>query len=81
MTQTEDYRALHEAAVFIDGDSHDILRATGSDRVSFLHRITSGNVAGVKMGQGSRSLLLDVRGHVLASLLVFVRETHCRQTQ
>lgn len=78
MTQTEDYRALLDEAVFIDGDSHDILRATGSDSVSFLHRITSGKVAGIAVGQGSRTLLLDVRGHVLASLLAFVREGSVR---
>jgi folate-binding protein YgfZ len=71
-------RAVREAAVLVDGAEHDILRATGNDRLSFLHRITSGSVAGVEPGQGSRTLLLDVRGHVLASLLVFVREGSIR---
>jgi folate-binding protein YgfZ len=78
MTQTEDYRALLDEAVLIDGDSHDILRATGNDRVSFLHRITSGRIAGIAVGQGGRTLLLDVRGHVLASLVAFVGESSVR---
>jgi folate-binding protein YgfZ len=72
--------ALREAAVLVDGAEHDILRAAGNDRVSFLQRITSGSIASVEAGQGSRTLLLDVRGHVLASLLVFVREGSIRIT-
>jgi hypothetical protein len=78
MSPTDESKALREAAVFIDSESHDILRASGNDRVGFLHRITSGKVAGVAVGQGSRTLLLDVRGHVLASLLAFVREDSVR---
>jgi folate-binding protein YgfZ len=73
MSALDELSSLREGAILSDGDGHDVLRATGSDRVSFLHRITSGKVAGVEEGQGGRSLLLDVRGHVLASLLVFVR--------
>ncbi len=73
MSGTSELEALRESAVFIDGEGHDILRAMGNDRVSFLHRITSGKVAGLEVGQGGRTLLLDVRGHVLASLLVFIR--------
>jgi tRNA-modifying protein YgfZ len=78
MSDPTSLQALRESAVVLDGASHDILRATGNDRVSFLHRITSGKVAGVETGQGTRTLLLDVRGHVLASLLVFVRAKSVR---
>jgi folate-binding protein YgfZ len=78
MSGTSELEALRESAVFIDGEGHDVLRATGNDRVGFLHRITSGKVAGVEVGQGSRTLLLDVRGHVLASLLVFVHAKSLR---
>jgi folate-binding protein YgfZ len=71
-------QALRESAVFVDGAGHDVLRATGNDRVTFLHRITSGTIAGKGPGQGSRTLLLDVRGRVLASFLVFVRARSVR---
>jgi len=64
---------LTPSAFLLGGPGHDVLRATGNDRVGFLHRITSGTVAGLDPGQGGRTLLLDVRGRVLASLLVFVR--------
>jgi len=73
MSEIPELSCLREFAVVIDGDSHDVLQATGNDRVTFLHRITSGRVSGVDVGQGSRTLLLDVRGRVLASLLAFVR--------
>jgi folate-binding protein YgfZ len=71
-------QALRGSAVFVDGAGHDVLRATGNDRVTFLHRITSGTIAGKSPGQGSRTLLLDVKGRVLASLLVFVRPKSVR---
>jgi folate-binding protein YgfZ len=78
MTEVKQLQALREAAVLFDGDGPDVLCATGKDRVSFLHRITSGKLAGVAVGQGCRTLLLDVRGHVLASLLACVREDSVR---
>ena len=78
MSETGELQALREAAVCVGGDGHEVLCATGSDRVSFLHRITSGKIAGIEVGQGGRSLLLDVKGRVLASLLVFVRSRSVR---
>jgi len=71
-------QSLRESAVFVDGAGHDVLRATGNDRVTFLHRITSGTIVGKAAGQGGRTLLLDVKGRVLASLLVFVRPKSVR---
>jgi len=71
-------QALRASAVFVDGLGHDVVRATGNDRVTFLHRITSGTIVGKAAGQGSRTLLLDVKGRVLASLLAFVRPKSVR---
>jgi tRNA-modifying protein YgfZ len=73
MNSSIELQSLRERAVLVDGAGHDIIRATGNDRVVFLHRITSGKVAGLEVGQGTQTLLLDVRGHLLARLLVFVR--------
>ena len=78
MVDMTSLQALRESAVLVDGAGHDVLRATGNDRVTFLHRITSGTIAGKSPGQGSRTLLLDVRGRVLASLLAFVRARSVR---
>jgi tRNA-modifying protein YgfZ len=78
MADMTSIQALRESAVVVDGAGHDVLRATGNDRVAFLHRITSGTIAGKAPAQGSRTLLLDVRGRVLASLLAFVRAKSVR---
>ncbi len=78
MADVTSLRALRESAVVAPGAGHDVLRATGNDRAAFLHRITSGTIAGKSPGQGSRTLLLDVRGRVLASLLAFVRAKSIR---
>lgn len=78
MSDPADLRALRESAALVDFDAHDVLRATGNDRIGFLHRITSGKVAGLEPGRGGRTLLLDVRGRMLASLLVFARNHSVR---
>jgi len=78
MVDMRSLQALRESSVFVDGPGHDVLRATGNDRVTFLHRITSGTIAGKTAGQGSRTLLLDVKGRVLSSLLAFVRPKSVR---
>ncbi|HEX7508847.1 MAG TPA: hypothetical protein VF550_18890, partial [Polyangia bacterium] len=78
MTDMATLQALRESAAFVDGAGHEVLRATGSDRVTFLHRITSGTIVGKTAGQGSRTLLLDVKGRLLASLLAFVRAKSVR---
>jgi len=78
MAEVEARRKMIEAAVMFEGDTQDVLRATGNDRASFLHRITSGKVDGIEVGQGGRTLLLDVRGRVLSSLVVFARAKSVR---
>ncbi len=78
MVEVASLRALRESAVLLDGGGHDVLRATGNDRITFLQRITSGAITGKSPGQGGRTLLLDVRGRVLASLLAFVRAKSVR---
>jgi folate-binding protein YgfZ len=50
------------------------LRLTGADRLDFLHGQVSGEVKGLKVGQMSHALLLNVKGHALALLRVYRRE-------
>jgi len=78
MSSSIEIQSLQNGAVLLDGAGHDVLRATGNDRVSFLQRITSGKLSGLEAGQGTETLLLDVRGRVLARLLVFVRGKSAR---
>lgn len=77
MPSSVELQSLREAAVLREG-GHDILRATGNDRIGFLQRITSGTVTGLEVGRGTETLLLDVRGRVLAHLLLFVRTRSVR---
>jgi folate-binding protein YgfZ len=78
MPDTNPIQALRESAALVEGAGHDVLRATGNDRVSFLARITSGTLASLDPGHGTRTLLLDVKGRVLASLLAFARAKSVR---
>jgi folate-binding protein YgfZ len=78
MTAAAEIQAIREGAAVTAGPGHDVLRATGNDRVTFLQRITSGKLSGLEAGQGTATLLLDVKGRVLAKLLVFVRSKSVR---
>lgn len=50
------------------------LRLTGPDRLEFLHGQVSAEVRGLKVGQVSTALMLNVKGHALALLRVYRRE-------
>ncbi|HXI55579.1 MAG TPA: hypothetical protein VNO55_05945 [Polyangia bacterium] len=52
---------------------HDLVVATGADRIRFLHGLVTGNVAGTPVGGGARSVLLTTKGHVVGDLRIFVR--------
>jgi len=77
---TQDPQHLREKTVRLEGGSVAIMRATGADRVSFLHRVTSGHVQSTPVGQSARSLFLDNKAHVLGDLRVSVRKDDLRLT-
>lgn len=79
MDDSGDPRLLSEdAAVVVDGGDREVIRASGADRVAFLHRLLTGNIAGAAVGGGTRSLLLDLKGHVVVDMLVFVAADEVR---
>ncbi|MEZ5066447.1 MAG: hypothetical protein R3B81_17095 [bacterium] len=49
------------------------LRLTGADRLSFLHRLTTANVASLAPGESRPTLLLERTGRVVDRLLVVAR--------
>ncbi len=61
----EALRAARACAVS-DLSSSVLLRVTGADRVSYLHRILSCDVAGLPSGGGTAGLLLTPKGKVVA---------------
>jgi folate-binding protein YgfZ len=67
----EALRALGAAGA-ADISSSVLLRATGADRVSFLHRLLSCDVKGLAPGGAARGLLLTAKGKVVADFLLAV---------
>jgi len=72
MDELDDPRVLFDDSAVIDVGAREVIRATGGDRIAFLHRLLTGDVVGTPVGGGSRSLLLNLKGHVVSDLRVFV---------
>jgi len=64
--------ALHTGAALSPLADRAVLRATGSDRVSFLQGMLSNDVLKPQVGQGTYALLLTEQGRVVADLVVLV---------
>jgi folate-binding protein YgfZ len=73
MDETRDLGLLSSAAVLVD-PAKELIVATGSDRVRFLHGIVTGDVAGTSVGGGCHAALLTLKAHVVAEMRIFVRE-------
>ncbi|MDB4981194.1 MAG: glycine cleavage system protein, partial [Myxococcales bacterium] len=73
MAETNDVGLLARGAVLFGGRDRELIVAHGADRVPFLHRIVTGDVAGTPVGGGCRAALLTPKGHVVADLQLFVR--------
>src|SRR5690348_9590723 len=72
MDEVEDPRAMFDDSCVVDVGDREVIRATGGDRIAFLQRLLTGDVAGTPVGGGSHSLLLNLKGHVVSDLRVFV---------
>jgi folate-binding protein YgfZ len=76
--ETQDPSCLKEDVAQVDLGGLAILRCTGADRIGFLHRLTTGSVQDVGVGDGCHSLLLDSKGHVVGDLRICVRPDEVR---
>ena len=65
-------------AAIVPMGAWELSRATGADRISFLHRLLTGKIEGLAAGQGVRSLLLTVKGHIVADMRVAVTADEVR---
>jgi tRNA-modifying protein YgfZ len=61
---------LRGDAALVPVGAHQVLHARGADRVAFLHRLVTGRIEGVAVGEGSPALLLTVKGQIVAQLSV-----------
>jgi folate-binding protein YgfZ len=67
-----EYAATRDAAGIFDFSFRARFAARGRDRISFLHNMLSNDVKSLGPGQGTYAVLLDVRGHILADLRVYL---------
>lgn len=69
-----EYAALDSAACVLDTGGRTQIEVLGADRIAFLHRMCTNQVAGREPGSGCEAFLLDAKGHVLAYVRILVAE-------
>ncbi len=68
--RTTFHAALHHAAIFsLPGRTQ--IEITGADRASFLHNLCTNHIKGLAVGQGCEAFLVNIKGRILFSVLVF----------
>jgi len=67
-----EWAAVRQRCGVLDAGFRTVLRAAGSDRLSFLQGMLSNDVAGLQPGQGTYAALLTVQGKVVSDLRVYV---------
>ncbi len=74
MTLAEKLAAARRSAAVGPVSSRGILRVTGQDRQSYLHRMSTQNLAPLKPGQSAYAAFLTAKGHLVGEGMVLVRE-------
>jgi folate-binding protein YgfZ len=70
MAETTDLTALTSDAVLAPPEPLAAWRATGADRLTFLHRLLTAGLDDLAVGQGRHALLLNLKGHLAGELRV-----------
>jgi tRNA-modifying protein YgfZ len=78
MDEADDPRVLFDDSAVLDVGGREVIRATGADRLAFLQRLLTGDVAGTPVGGGGHSLLLNLKGHVVSDMRVFLTADEVR---
>jgi len=68
------YRALHEAAAWLDLSARGRIYATGEDRARLLHAMTTHHVQQLQPGQGCYAFFLNAQGRILGDVHLFCLE-------
>jgi folate-binding protein YgfZ len=74
MTLAEKLVAARESAAVGHVLQRGVLRVTGQDRQSYLHRMSTQNVAALGPGQSAYAAFLNAKGHLVGEGMVLVRE-------
>jgi len=70
------YQALRDHCAWIDLSSRGKIRATGEDRVRFLHAMSTNHVQQLTPGTGCYAFLLNAQGRILADANIYCFEDH-----
>ncbi len=73
---TAGYRALREAAAWIDLSGRGKIRVSGEDRVRLLHAMCSQDIESMQPGGGGYAFFLNAQGRILADANIFCFEDH-----
>ncbi len=66
-----EYRAAKETVALLDTNWHATMTLAGRDRLKYLHAVTSNDIKGLGEDFGTRALLLNPQGHILAELEIY----------
>ncbi len=69
-----DYEALTGGCGCWELTQWSVITMTGQDRVSFLHQLCTADIRGLAVGAGCEAFCTDVKGKILAHVIVLVRE-------
>jgi tRNA-modifying protein YgfZ len=69
-----EYRAAKETVALLDTNWHAVITLSGRDRVKYLHAVTSNDIKGLGEDFGTKALLLNPQGHILAELEIYALE-------
>jgi folate-binding protein YgfZ len=70
------YQALRDHCAWIDLSSRGKIRATGEDRVRFLHAMCTNHVQQLTPGAGCYAFFLNAQGRILADANIYCFEDH-----
>lgn len=69
LVETE-YGRLRNRAAIMDCPHRGLVKATGSERLEFLHRMLTNDCLGLEPGRGNRHFLLTAKGRIVADLML-----------
>ncbi|MBI1372548.1 MAG: hypothetical protein GC159_07280 [Phycisphaera sp.] len=65
-----EYAAIRKRVALFDAPQRGLIRLTGAERQDFLHRMLTCNVNALQPGDVTRGFLLNVKGRIMADMLV-----------
>ena len=66
------YAALTSGAGLVNFNNRTQIEITGADRAQFLHNLCTNEVRKLAAGEGCEAFLLNVKGHIVGHVLLFV---------